>query len=237
MAYGEYESQQALAEHLPDNVAVPLSYGTFQLDASKSFFLTPFLKFEDSFPDPMQLTKILEKLHRSSTSPTGKYGFHVQTFNGVVPLINDWCDTWEEWFSRQFRSDIAWEQSIAGPDPEFDRVADEFFEKVIPRLLRPLETGVEFHMMREPRYQFSEKHIQAYRNVVGASDPVADFDDRNILYAMRDNIINAGLHEGRRYLRKKVQNEMLRPISKYPDGFEGFKVPALEVDPRAFDSK
>lgn len=141
MARGEYESQKALAEHLPDNVAIPLAHGTFELDGSKSFFLTPFRELKDRVPDPVQLTKVLEKLHKSSASPTGKFGFHVQTFNGVVPLINDWCDTWEEWFSRQFRSDIAWQRSIAGPDPEFDKVADEFFEKVIPRLLRPLETG------------------------------------------------------------------------------------------------
>ena len=141
MAKGEFESQTALAEHLPDNVALPLAYGTFQLDSSKSFFLTPFRYLKDKVPDPVQLAKVLEKLHTSSVSPTGKFGFHTQTFNGVVPLINDWCDTWEEWFTRQFRSDIQWQQSIAGPDPEFDEVADEFFEKVIPRLLRPLETG------------------------------------------------------------------------------------------------
>ena len=141
MARGEYESQKALAEHLPEHAAVPLAYGTLDLDPSKSFFLTPFLHLDGGDPDPEELARVLGALHRSSTSPTGKYGFHVQTFNGVVPLVNGWCDTWEEWFSRQLRSDIAWERSIAGPDPDFDRVADEFFDKVIPRLLRPLETG------------------------------------------------------------------------------------------------
>lgn len=141
MARGEYESQKALAAQIPNNVVIPLAHGTFDLDPSKSFFLTAFLQLDGGDPSPDELAKVLQKLHNSSTSPTGKFGFHVQTFNGVAPLINDWCDTWEEWFTRQLKSDIAWEQSIAGPDPDFDKVMDEFFTKVIPRLLRPLETG------------------------------------------------------------------------------------------------
>lgn len=94
-------------------------------------------------PDPDQLVKVLEKLCRASTSPNGKFGFHVPTFNGVVPLINDWCDTWEEYFARQLRSDIQWMHSIRGPDPEFDTVAELFFQKVVPRLLRPLEDNIK----------------------------------------------------------------------------------------------
>lgn len=74
-------------------------------------------------------------------SPTGKFGFHTTTFNGIVPLVNEWCDTWEEFFSRQLRSDIKWEQSVRGSDPEMDEISNEFFAKVIPRLLRPLQTG------------------------------------------------------------------------------------------------
>jgi len=141
MARGEYESQKALAEILPDNVAVPLAFGTFQLDSSKSFYITPFRELMDKIATPTALAELLKTLHTTSRSPTGKFGFHVQTFNGVVPVINDWCDSWEAWFTRQFKADILWEQSVCGRDPEFDAVADEFFAKVIPRLLRPLETG------------------------------------------------------------------------------------------------
>jgi fructosamine-3-kinase len=104
--------------------------------------LTTFHNLSDKTPQPAQLVEVLEKLHNNSNSPNGKkFGFHVTTFNGVVPIVNDWCDTWEEYFARQLQSDIRWEQSIRGADPEFDAVADEFFQRVIPRLLRPLETG------------------------------------------------------------------------------------------------
>ncbi|RYP78327.1 hypothetical protein DL769_003205 [Monosporascus sp. CRB-8-3] len=242
MALGEFESQKELQKYLPDNVAVPLAYGTLEQDPS-SFFLTPFRNLSDKVPEPGELVEVLEKLHKSSASPNGKFGFHVTTFNGMVPLVNDWCDTWEEYFARQLRSDIEWEHSIRGPDPEFDAIAEEFFKKVIPRLLRPLQTGgrtikpvlvhgdvwpgnvqidmttqrvilfdscccyghneLDLAMMREPRYRFGPEHVQKYLEVMGPSEPVDDLDDRNALYAMRDNIINSGLHAHRAFLREE----------------------------------
>lgn len=141
MARGEYESQKALAQYLPNNTAAPLAWGTFESDPTKSFFLTTYRDLKEKTPEPTQLIEILAKLHTTSSSPTGKFGFHVTTFNGHVPLRNDWTDSWEEWYSRQLRSDIEWEQSVRGVDPEFNKVAEDFFQKVIPRLLRPLQSG------------------------------------------------------------------------------------------------
>lgn len=53
--------------------------------------------------------------------------------------------------------------------------------------------------------------------------PVADFDDRNAIYAMRDNIINLGLHDHRQFLREQVLEEMERLLEKYPNGIEGYE--------------
>jgi len=141
MARGEYESQKSLAQYLPENTAAPLAWDTFELDPTRSFFLRTYRDLKEKSPDPAQLIEILAKLHTTSASPTGMFGFHVTTFNGHVPLVNDWTDSWEEWYSRQFRSDIKWEQMVRGTDPKFNEVADEFFQKVIPRLLRPLQSG------------------------------------------------------------------------------------------------
>lgn len=141
MARGEFESQKELQRYLPDNVVTPLAYGKLELDASSSFFLAPFRHLSEKVLDPQSVAEVLQKLHQTSVSPTGKFGFHVKTFNGVVPLVNDWCDTWEEYFSRQLKSDIQWLHSVRGSDPLLDEIAEQFFQKVIPRLLRPLETG------------------------------------------------------------------------------------------------
>jgi protein-ribulosamine 3-kinase len=78
MALGEYESQKALAQHLPENAVVPIAYGTFELDPTKSFFITTYCELKKKTPDPTQLVKVLAKLHKgprprhassASTSP------------------------------------------------------------------------------------------------------------------------------------------------------------------------
>ena len=88
------------------------------------------------------VASILARMHRTSVSPTGKFGFPVPTFKGYgVRMDNEWCDRWEDWFSRQFRMDVHFWQSVRGPDSEMDELLEVFVEKVIPRLLRPLQTG------------------------------------------------------------------------------------------------
>jgi protein-ribulosamine 3-kinase len=141
MVLGEYESQKILGYYLPDNVSIALAYGTLEQDTSQSFLLTPFRDMEDITPNPTQLVEVLERLHTSSVSENGKFGFHVATFNGHVPLVNDWTNTWEEWYSRQLQSDIHWLDGCIGKDADFNRVVAEFVDKVVPRLLRPLQTG------------------------------------------------------------------------------------------------
>lgn len=117
MALAEYESQNTMFQYIPEHVIAPLAHGQFENDSSKSFFLAPFYYFKDKVPGAKPLIEVLKKLHTSAISPTGKFGFHVTTFNGFVPLRNEWCDSWEEWFARQLQSDIKWEQSIRGNDP------------------------------------------------------------------------------------------------------------------------
>lgn len=78
-------------------------------------------------------------------------------------------------------------------------------------------------MMRQPRYRFNQEYVQKYQEVIPPSEPVSDFDDRNALYAMRDDIINAGLHKHRAFLRDEVKQEMQRLLAKYPNGIDGFQ--------------
>lgn len=91
-------------------------------------------------PAPV-VVSILARLHRDSVSPTGMFGFPVPTYKGHAPVNNEWCDRWEDWFARQFRMDVQFEQSVRGADPEMDGLLEEFVAKVIPRLLRPLQAG------------------------------------------------------------------------------------------------
>jgi protein-ribulosamine 3-kinase len=59
-------------------------------------------------------------------------------------------------------------------------------------------------MIRQPRYRFTQEYVNRYKGVIPPSEPVQDVDDQNALYAMRDNTIDAGLHEHRAHLREEL---------------------------------
>ena len=141
MSRAEYEGQKALATYIPENVTEPIAWGYLETNTSKSFFITHFRYLRSHSPDPIKFLSILERLHQNSASPTGKFGFHVTTYYGPPPMINDWTDNWEEFFVRLFRSNLIYTQKERGEDPELNDIAEDFIEKVIPRLLRPLQTG------------------------------------------------------------------------------------------------
>ncbi|KAL9628978.1 MAG: hypothetical protein Q9164_007074 [Protoblastenia rupestris] len=142
MAEGEYESQKALAAILPDNVDFPIAWGVLREDESKAFFMTDFRVLHDYYlPPTAQFLDILKKLYQESISLSGKFGFQVTTYNGPPKMVNDWTDSWEEYFGRQFRSDILFLQNVYGEDAELANLTEAFIQKVVARLLRPLQTG------------------------------------------------------------------------------------------------
>jgi fructosamine-3-kinase len=143
MALGEYESQKALFQYIPANTPPAIGWGTLESNPDIAFFVTEYRDLREALASPEVLADIMEKMHSTSVSPNGKFGFPVTTFKGYTPIENSWCDTWEEYFTRMFRNDIVWEQSVRGEDPEFTEVAEQFFQKVVPRLLRPLEGTIQ----------------------------------------------------------------------------------------------
>jgi protein-ribulosamine 3-kinase len=105
------------------------------------FFLSNFHEMDLGLPDVTKFTAQLAMMHRKSKSPTGKFGFHVTTYNGNLPQVNQWTDTWEELFTINFRHFLEMEQQMQGPaTEELTGLSNAMLERVIPRLLRPLET-------------------------------------------------------------------------------------------------
>jgi fructosamine-3-kinase len=94
----------------------------------------------EQMPRVPELVAVMAKLHKESVSPEGKFGFQAPTSQSLQ-LENSWCDTWEEFFTRAFRGTVRHEQEIQGVNEELQRLADETSAKVIPRLLRPMESG------------------------------------------------------------------------------------------------
>lgn len=141
MALGEYEGCKALYKALPDNVPRPVATGVLAGDPTKHFYLAEFRHMSDEMPRTPELVAVVAKLHQSTESPNGKFGFHVTTCGGNYPVDTSWCDTWEEFFTRIMKHTMEKERLIHGPNDELDRLSPMILQRVIPRLLRPMESG------------------------------------------------------------------------------------------------
>lgn len=141
MMHGEFESMSALFATSPDFLPKPHAWGSYKSITDTHFFLCDFHDMVEELPEISQFTKSVAELHLRSVSLTGKYGFHVTTYMGPLPQDNTWTDTWEEFFLRGMKRMLFLEEAAQGPSPELNVLVPLLFEKVIPRLLRPLETG------------------------------------------------------------------------------------------------
>ena len=96
----------------------------------------------DDDPDPEFLPQALAELHHKAIAPDGEHGFHVTMSSGGLPVKLAKSQSWEDFFFRYMRYMMTAEQIAAGPrTSEMVRLLNALFNRIIPRLLRPLETG------------------------------------------------------------------------------------------------
>ena len=132
---------KALHAVIPANIPQPLAWGTYADDPKKHFYLAEFCDMKDELPNVSNFVSIIAQLHENSGSPTGKFGFHVTTYAGNQPMDNTWCVTWEEFFIRAMWRTVQNEISVQGESNELYDLTQKLCTTVVPRLLRPLETG------------------------------------------------------------------------------------------------
>ena len=140
MMNGEFESMAAIYSLLPDFVPQPIAWGTYETVQDVHFFLCEYREMTEELPDAHEFGARLAALHQNSKSPNGKFGFHISTFNGNLSQDNNWEESWEVYFTKIMRHALEHEIASQGPDPEIDKLVPVIFDKVIPRLLRPLES-------------------------------------------------------------------------------------------------
>ncbi|RYP02925.1 hypothetical protein DL764_005502 [Monosporascus ibericus] len=119
----------------------PIAWGSYLSIPEVHFFLCEFRPMTGDLPDLETFPAKIAELHRTGTSPDGRFGFDLTTFHGETPIDHGWSDTWEEYFRRTTRVLLQLEQEVRGSDEEIQRLSGPFFERVVPRLLRPLGTG------------------------------------------------------------------------------------------------
>ncbi len=141
MVSGEYHSMSAMWKTLPKFVPTPIGCGTYKSNADIHFFLAELINMTDDIPEIQAFTETLAELHTRGISPNGMYGFEVPTYKGTIPQYTKWHDTWEESFYHSLKWFMLAEEKSQGSDEEMERLCQSLLDLVIPRLLRPLETG------------------------------------------------------------------------------------------------
>lgn len=145
MAEGEYLSSVKLHEYAPDFTPAPLGWGTFTNEPDLAFFICDFIDIMDEvFPEPDEFCPRLAAMHkRSQEDPKnpGMFGWDHITCNATIVQQNKWSVSWEAFFDDKIRDIFRREEQVHGHNEELAALKAQTLDKIVPRLLRPLETG------------------------------------------------------------------------------------------------
>lgn len=143
MASSEYEATKVLHSVYPEIVPEPMAWGSYKGEDEVYFFVARFYEMSGGIPDVSDLSALLAEMHKrpGAKSKTGEFGFPITTYGGRNPVKFPLSKTWEQCLTRCFKEAFAAEEQAQGPDPELTRMREALFTKVIPRLIRPMETA------------------------------------------------------------------------------------------------
>jgi protein-ribulosamine 3-kinase len=220
-----------LRKTVPTLVPEPIAWGKCHLAYPPTyFFLIEFVNVSDRLPDPAKLGAAIAELHRTSVSPNGKFGFHIQTYDGKLPHNTEWNDSWPDFFVKFLTSVYDQDVKTNGVWKEMESIFERAMKFVVPRLLGALEAdgrkikpclihadlwegniGTEYETGRIiifdscgfyahnelelGQWRCNHRHLRAkaykkeYLRHFAASEPVAEWDDRNRLYSLNEQIM------------------------------------------------
>ncbi|CZR48024.1 uncharacterized protein FPRO_12634 [Fusarium proliferatum ET1] len=144
MMRGECEGAKVIFKYTPEGIPRPIAWGTYKSDPNTHFYLCEFMDMIEELPDIRKFSSMLAKLHHESMvdeDAPKEFGFHVMTHEGSMYQDISWTPTWEQMYTRRFKSFADQERASQGTSEELDQIVHEFMEKIIPRLLRPLATN------------------------------------------------------------------------------------------------
>lgn len=118
----------------------PIAWGSFKSIPGSHYYICKFYDLDQVVPEPSEFCAELAALHTKSKSPKGRFGFKMVTYNGNLPQNNGYSATWEEFFIKGFKHLLALNIQRGGPWEAMEGLETAMLEKVIPRLLKPMET-------------------------------------------------------------------------------------------------
>ena len=143
MSKGEFEGVSALYKVANSFVPRPVGWGEYKSKPGRFFYLADFVDMIDELPEVQDFCEGLASMHKKSLElpHNGKFGFHEVTFEGCMYQDVGWSDRWEDLYARAIKAFAVQEREVHGPSQELDELLPPLLEKVIPRLLRPLQTN------------------------------------------------------------------------------------------------
>ena len=138
---GEYKGMMEMYNAVSGLVPRPYGHGRLRHASQPTyFFVCEFVHISDALPDPVRLGVRLAELHRNSLSPTGKFGFHIPTYDGKLPQVTDWDSSWTSFFRSLLAGVARLDAATNGAWKELDSVVDRTLNQAVPRLLGVLES-------------------------------------------------------------------------------------------------
>ncbi|MCJ1384246.1 hypothetical protein MMC17_007362 [Xylographa soralifera] len=140
MLEGEFHSMNELYKAAPNLVPKPHAWGQLTISNPNTYyFLCDFLEITGRNPDPVQLCAKLVALHKSSTSPTNMFGFHINPLRGNLPLQTTWNSSWSDFFIQLFRGTLSLDQKINGTWKNLGQLVEQAITHIVPQVIGPLE--------------------------------------------------------------------------------------------------
>jgi fructosamine-3-kinase len=140
MLEGEFNSMTALYNTSPDFIPRPINWGKLSAtDPEVYFFLCQFIEMTNHNPDPAQLCKKLVQLHQNSVSPTGMFGFHINTSQGPLPQQTAWNPSWSAFYIQLIKGAMKLNRERNGKWKNLEECIDRLITHVVPLVLGPLE--------------------------------------------------------------------------------------------------
>lgn len=137
----EYKAMCLLHEVMPEMTPKPIACGTYREIPETHFFLSSFVNMSKKIPNVSDFPELVARLHKRGESPDGKFGFPHVMCVGTRPMPVPPCESWEECFTRMIQDEFDREDRVQGIDTEISALKSNIMDKVVPRLLRPLESN------------------------------------------------------------------------------------------------
>ncbi|ETS75969.1 hypothetical protein PFICI_12913 [Pestalotiopsis fici W106-1] len=137
---GEFVGMTELHQLQPELVPKPIARGRLKnANVPAYFLLIEFIDFIPGLPDPVKLGARLAALHAKSKAPNGRFGFHLQTYDGARLQAVAPTKSWTSFFGTLLAEAYRQDTETNGIWPELEIVHKRVQSHLIPRLIGALE--------------------------------------------------------------------------------------------------